>query len=253
MSTVRPIVAPILLADAIGMIAVYCRNSYFCRKGTKKSTKSDGEWSFFCTFAETKTMLEVKNATITIGGKTLAKELSFMAKDGQLTCITGEEGVGKTTLLRTLMGFLPVADGFVSVDGELLTIDSAPAFRCLMVYLPQETRLLAHQLHEPSWPESEAEEYAVWNMPLPHTCKEKQPEPMTPEEIYQLAEKTISEGGDKSIIIADEPAAFLPTDLTLRMLELLRREASEGKTVLITSCKPQIIDYADQVINLNRL
>ena len=198
-------------------------------------------------------MLEVKNATITIGGKTLAKELSFMAKDGQLTCITGEEGVGKTTLLRTLMGFLPVADGFVSVDGELLTIDSAPAFRCLMVYLPQETRLLAHQLHEPSWPESEAEEYAVWNMPLPHTCKEKQPEPMTPEEIYQLAEKTISEGGDKSIIIADEPAAFLPTDLTLRMLELLRREAAGGKTVLITSCKPQIIDYADQVINLNRL
>jgi ABC-type multidrug transport system ATPase subunit len=37
------------------------------------------------------------------------------------------------------------------------------------------------------------------------------------------------------------------------MLELLRREAAEGKTVLITSRKPQIIDYADQVINLNRL
>ena len=198
-------------------------------------------------------MLEVKNATITIGGKTLAEGLSFMAKDGQITCITGEEGVGKTTLLRTLMGFLPVADGFVSVDGELLTIDSAPAFRCLMVYLPQETRLLAHQLNEPSWPESEAEEYAVWNMPLPHICKEEQPEPMTPEEIYQLAEKTLSEGGDRSIIIADEPAAFLPTDLTLRMLELLRREAAGGKTVLITSRKPQIIDYADQVINLNRL
>ncbi len=198
-------------------------------------------------------MLEVKNATITIGGKTLAEGLSFMAKDGQLTCITGEEGVGKTTLLRTLMGFLPVADGFVSVDGELLTIDSAPAFRCLMVYLPQETRLLAHQLNEPSWPESEAEEYAVWNMLLPHSCKEEQPAPMTPEEIYQLAERTISEGGDRPIIIADEPAAFLPTDLTLRMLELLRREAARGKTVLITSCKPQIIGYADQVINLNRL
>lgn len=198
-------------------------------------------------------MLEVKNATITIGGKTLAEGLSFMAKDGQITCITGEEGVGKTTLLRTLMGFQPVAEGFVSVDGELLTIDSAPTFRSLMVYLPQETRLLAHQLYEPSWPESEAEEYAVWNMPLPHGCMEEQPEPMTPEEIFHLAEKTLSEGGDKSIIIADEPAAFLPSDLTLRMLELLRREAAGGKTVLIASRKPQIIDYADQVINLNRL
>ena len=195
-------------------------------------------------------MLEVKNATISIGGKTLAEGLSFMAKDGQLTCITGEEGVGKTTLLRTLMGFLPVADGFVSVDGELLTIDSAQAFRCLMVYLPQEMRLLAHQLNEPSWPESEAAEYAVWNQPLPHACKEEQPEPLVPENIFRLAEKTLSEGGGKPIIIADEPAAFLPSDLTLRMLELLRREAAGGKTVLITSRKPQIIDYADQVINL---
>lgn len=198
-------------------------------------------------------MLEVKNATITIGGKTLAEGLSFMAKDGQITCITGEEGVGKTTLLRTLMGFQPVAEGFVSVDGELLTIDSAPTFRSLMVYLPQETRLLAHQLNEPSWPESEAEEYAVWNMPLPHACKEEKPDYMTPEEIFRLEEKTINEGSDKPIIIADEPAAFLPSDLTLRMLELLRREAAGGKTVLIASRKPQIIDYADQVINLNRL
>ena len=91
-------------------------------------------------------MIEVKDATIAVGGKTLAEGLSFMAKDGQLTCITGEEGVGKTTLLRTLIGFLPVAQGFVSVDGELLTVDSAQAFRSLMIYLPQEMRLLAHQL-----------------------------------------------------------------------------------------------------------
>lgn len=198
-------------------------------------------------------MLEVKNATITIGGKTLAERLSFMAKDGQLTCITGNEGVGKTTLLRTLMGFLPVADGFVSVDGELLTIDSSQAFRCLMVYLPQEMRSLAHQLNEPSWPESEAVEYAVWNQLLPRACKEEQPEPLTPEEIFRLTEKTLSEGSGKPIIIADEPAAFLPSDLTLRMLELLRSEAAGGKTVLVASRKPQFIDYADQVIHLKRL
>jgi ABC-type cobalamin/Fe3+-siderophores transport system ATPase subunit len=195
-------------------------------------------------------MIEVKDATIAVGGKTLAEGLSFMAKDGQLTCITGAEGVGKTTLLRTLIGFLPVAQGFVSVDGELLTVDSAQAFRSLMIYLPQEMRLLAHQLNQPSWPESEADEYAVWNQLLPRACQQEQPEPLAPEQIFRLVEKTLSEGRDRRIIIADEPAAFLPTDLTLRMLELLRREAAEGKTVLIASRKPQMIEYANQVIKM---
>ena len=62
-------------------------------------------------------MLEVKDATIAVGERILAEGLSFIAKDGELTCITGSEGSGKTTLLRTLMGFLPVRNGFVSVDG----------------------------------------------------------------------------------------------------------------------------------------
>jgi hypothetical protein len=111
-------------------------------------------------------------------------------------------------------------------------------------------RLLAHQLNQPSWPESEADEYAVWNQLLPRSCQQEQPEPLAPQEIFRLVEKTLNEGRDRRIIIADEPAAFLPTDLTLRMLELLRLEAVGGKTVLIASRKPQMIEYADQVIEM---
>ena len=188
-------------------------------------------------------MLEVKDATIAIGGKTLAENLSFTARDGQLGC-------GKTTLLRTLMGFLPVAQGFVSVDGELLTIYSAHAFRSLMVYLPQQIRMLAHQLHEPEIAESEPEEYVVWNALLPSVVQEPQPEPLSGEEIFLLAEKTLSEAGDKQIIIADEPTAYLDSAQTLRMLELLRSEAEKGKTVLVASRKAQIIAYANQVIRM---
>lgn len=195
-------------------------------------------------------MLEVKDATIAIGGKTLAENLSFTARDGQLTCITGDEGCGKTTLLRTLMGFLPVAQGFVSVDGELLTIYSAHAFRSLMVYLPQQIRMLAHQLHEPEIAEPEPEEYVVWNALLPSVVQEPQPEPLSGEEIFLLAEKTLSEAGDKQIIIADEPTAYLDSAQTLRMLELLRSEAEKGKTVLVASRKAQIIAYANQVIRM---
>ncbi len=196
-------------------------------------------------------MLEFKDATIKVGEKVLVSNFSLIAKDGQLTCITGPEGSGKTVLLRTLMGFLPVSEGFVSVDGELLTVYSAHAFRQMMVYLPQKMSLLAHQLRKPEPEEPEPEEFAVWNSVLPSAIEEQQPEPLNAEDIFLLAEKTLGEAADKPIVIADEPTAYLTSELTMRMIELLRRQASQGKTVLIASRKPQVIDYADQVISLD--
>lgn len=198
-------------------------------------------------------MLEVKDATIAVGERILAKGLSFTARDGQLTCITGAEGSGKTTLLRTLMGFLPVKDGFVSVDGELLTIHSAHAFRTFMIYLPQEVQMLAHQLREVECPVCEADEYGVWNSLLPSVTPELSPEDLTPEEIFQLVEETFRHSDGKQIVIADEPAAHLTPELSERLLESLQMLAKAGKTVLIASRKPQLIAHANQIINLDRL
>ena len=197
-------------------------------------------------------MLEVKDATIAIGERTLVEGLSFIAKDGALTCLTGPEGSGKTTFIRTLMGFLPVKEGFVSVDGELLTVRSSHVFRTMMVYLPQQIQLLTHQLTAPKAPFSKAEEYAVWNAVLPSVEPEREPEPLSADDIFLLAERIIREASDRQIIIADEPAAYLTPELTLRMMALLKEQAAQGKTVLIASRRPQIVAQASQVINLEK-
>ena len=196
-------------------------------------------------------MLEFKDATIKVGEWILPMRLSFIARDGEVTCVMGPEASGKTTLIRTLMGFLPVNEGFVSVDGELLTIHSSHAFRQMMVYLPQQIQLLAHQLRVPEPEEPEAEEFAVWNDLMSAANKESTPEPLNAEEIVMLAEQTLKEAADKPIVIADEPTAFLTPELTMRMMELLRKQAEAGKTVLVTTRKPQVADYADQVIRLD--
>ena len=196
-------------------------------------------------------MLEFKDATIKVGEWILPMRLSFIARDGEVTCVMGPEASGKTTLIRTLMGFLPVNEGFVSVDGELLTIHSSHALRPMMDYLPQQIQLLAHQLRVPEPEEPEAEEFAVWNDLMSAANEESTPEPLNAEEIVMLAEQTLKEAADKPIVIADEPTAFLTPELTMRMMELLRKQAEAGKTVLVTTRKPQVADYADQVIRLD--
>jgi len=198
-------------------------------------------------------MLEVKDATIAVGEQLLAERLSFTARDGELTCVTGPASSGKTVLLRTLMGFLPVREGFVSVDGELLTLRSSHVFRSLMLYLPQQMQQLRHQLCEPEAPQPDAESFGVWNQLLPQAVEVEQPEPLSPEEIFQLAQDELCRGAEKPIVIADEPAALLPPELGVRMLELLRREAEAGKTVLVASRLPLIVDHADLVIEMKKL
>ena len=65
------------------------------------------------------------------------------------------------------MGFLPVKEGFVSIDGELLTVRSAHAFRSLMVYLPQEMQRLTHHYRAPQ-PRSMA--YGTLSYPRQRQC-----------------------------------------------------------------------------------
>ncbi len=195
-------------------------------------------------------MLEVKNVTIAVGERVLTENLSFIANDGELTCITGDAASGKTTLIRTLMGFLPVKEGFVSVDGELLTIYSSHAFREMMVYLPQDAQALRIPQEEAEAPEDEADEYAVWNEVLP-TAEIAQPKaPLTADELMVLATQTLQESGDKPIVIADEPTALLSSEHAYQLVGLLQQQAEQGKTVVVTSRDPMVIDRADKVINI---
>jgi urea transport system ATP-binding protein len=63
-------------------------------------------------------MLSIQNVNQYYGGSHILRDVSLEAKQGQVTVILGRNGVGKTTLLKSLMGLVPIKTGSITFDGQ---------------------------------------------------------------------------------------------------------------------------------------
>ena len=140
-------------------------------------------------------LLELHN--ITIGQQ--IRGLSATVGDGNVLSITGSQGAGKTTLLRALLGFVPVDEGHISIDGELLTMRSAPWFRRLMAYVPQHLEV--------------PEDYDK-----------------VPTDYMALLERAVHSG--KKLLLIDEPREALGFDDCQRAERLIAEAAERGTTIV---------------------
>jgi len=66
-------------------------------------------------------MLTVKNLNQYYGGSHILRDLNFEIPPGKVTALLGRNGVGKTTLLRTLMGLVPAKTGEINFFGNNIT------------------------------------------------------------------------------------------------------------------------------------
>ena len=83
-------------------------------------------------------MLEVQGLNQFYGGSHILRDLAFEARMGEVTVVLGRNGVGKTTLLKSLIGVVPLKTGSVKLDGVDLT--RAPPYervRAGVGYVPQ--------------------------------------------------------------------------------------------------------------------
>ncbi len=83
-------------------------------------------------------MLTVENLNQYYGGSHILRGLSFDVPAGQVTTLLGRNGVGKTTLLKTLMGLVPAASGAIRFGADDLTrAPSHARVRAGIGYVPQ--------------------------------------------------------------------------------------------------------------------
>ncbi len=66
-------------------------------------------------------MLKVGGLNQYYGGSHILRNLGFEARQGEVTVVLGRNGVGKTTLMKSLMGVVPVKTGSITLDGKDIT------------------------------------------------------------------------------------------------------------------------------------
>ena len=62
-------------------------------------------------------MLELADINVYYGESHILRNVSFAVEPGQVACLMGRNGVGKTTTLKAIMGLLPARSGRVKFDG----------------------------------------------------------------------------------------------------------------------------------------
>ena len=69
-------------------------------------------------------LLEVKDVNQYYGGSHILRNVSLNAALGEVTVVLGRNGVGKTTLLKSLMGLVPIKSGSITLGGEAIQGDT---------------------------------------------------------------------------------------------------------------------------------
>ncbi len=83
-------------------------------------------------------MLIFKSLTLAYSDRPLFSGLDYDVKAGELVGITGESGTGKTSLLRAIVGVIPITAGAIEVCGLPLDVHHIHAIRQNIAYVPQE-------------------------------------------------------------------------------------------------------------------
>ena len=88
--------------------------------------------------------LEARNICAGYQNVDVVRNVSFELESGEVLCLLGPNGVGKTTLFKSLLGFIPFSNGGLYVDGKHIDHKNRREMASLIGYVPQ--------VHEPPFP-----------------------------------------------------------------------------------------------------
>jgi urea transport system ATP-binding protein len=198
-------------------------------------------------------ILQVKDINQYYGGSHILRGVSLEARVGKVTVLLGRNGVGKTTLLKSLMGLVPIRSGSIEFDGK--PIEKATSYeraRAGIGFVPQGREIFARLTVEDN---------------LLMGLAYKSPSTPIPAELFELfpvLKQMISRrGGDLSggqqqqlaiaralaakpkLLILDEPTEGIQPSIIKDIGRVIRMLADRGDMAIVL-CE-QYYDFAEEL------
>lgn len=206
-------------------------------------------------------VLRIDHLTLETGGHILMRDFNLRVDAGEMVCLSGESGCGKTTLLRALLGFVPLKEGGIHVAGYAMSPERVTDIRRMVDYVPQELSAPCERVGElvemvlglktnRRFVYVEERLFAIWE------------ELGLDRELYSHGLAKVSGGQrqrillsvaaltDKPLLLADEPTAALDEDNARRVNGFLRRLCGQGRAALVVSHDERLAQDCDRVIYL---
>ena len=207
-------------------------------------------------------MLEVNSINQYYGGSHILRDLSLRANAGQVTVVLGRNGVGKSTLLKSIMGLVPIKSGSITLAGQ--PIDRTAPFdrvRAGIGYVPQGREIFGRLTVQENLAMGLASKPA--GTPLPqqlfewfpvlHEMRKRRGGDLSGGQQQQLAIARALAAGPK-LLVLDEPTEGIQPSIIKDIGRVIRQLASQGDMAILLV--EQYYDFArelaDQYVVMER-
>lgn len=195
----------------------------------------------------------VENVGFSYDGKrNVLEDVSFQLDAGDILCLLGSNGTGKTTLLRCILGFHRPQRGSIRIDGiELTRVHKAQRARH-MAYVPQssslafpytvkEVVLMGRVSHlrlggRPRAADHRIADEALERLQIQNLANRRFPELSGGERQMVLVARALAQQAE--VLIMDEPTSNLDYHNQVRILAAIKHLATQGIGILMTSHYP---------------